>query len=115
MSSELDIWPPKQNYMTPACMHRWQRELIDIAGLSPTGLPILRLEWGSTTTWTSRNRDLKYLQRKQERTIAWGVNVHNASGGVIKTLRFSLDAKNIPQPDKIYGLAYPINIEEEIG
>lgn len=109
-----DDWPPKENHQPPIISNRWQNELNRLAGFAPNGYPHLRLEWGCTTTWTAANKDLKYLYKRQTRQTGWGVHVYNDAGEQIKTLRFKLN-DNIPPPDKNYGVAFPINIEEEIG
>lgn len=114
MSSQLDKWPPVSNFSPPLISPEWQRKLNQIGGFARTGMPLLRLEWGSTCTWTNTNRDLKYLQRRDTKQVAWGVHVKNPSGEVIKTLRLGLKA-NIPEPSEVYGMAFPITEEIEIG
>jgi hypothetical protein len=111
---EYDIWPPRQNFQPPLIVTRWQRELNLVAGFAPNGWPMLRLEWGSTCTWTNKTRDLKYSYSKRERQTGWGVHVYDKSGNIIKTLQYGLK-DNVPEPNKRYGCAFPINIKEEIG
>lgn len=123
--STYNEWPPPQNYPPPQITDRWQRELVRIAGWTPNGLPKLRLEWGSTCTWTVHTKDLKYLHRRQDRQIGWTIDYKDRDfGSVLRTRKFGLrvstemmdrarsevhlgEVASLPYPDMLYG--------EEIG
>lgn len=110
----MNEWPPKQNYMPPPISSRWQRELINLAGRAPNGLPHLRLEWGCTTTWTPDVKELKYLQRRDTVQTGWGIHVHDSEGRVVQTLHFGLkDSLPLPQPS--HGKVFAITEDIEIG
>lgn len=121
----MSDWPPRENYPPPPITDRWQRELIRIAGLNPYGGPKLRLEWGSSCTWTPYTKALKYLAYRRDRQIGWTIEYKDKDTGiVIRTRRFGL-AVTASQMDKaraevhhgeIAGLPFPDMLyNEEIG
>lgn len=110
----MDEWPPARPYSPPSVSSRFQKELIRIGGLAPNGMPILRLEWGGTCTWTPYVQELKYLQRRDKIQTGWLVDVRDAAGNVVKTLKYGLRA-DLPEPSETYGLARPICQTIEIG
>lgn len=121
--NNYDTWPPPANFPPPMVSDRWQRELIHIAGRSPNGLPILRLEWGSTCTWTPSVRDLKYLHRTDEKQIGWRVDIRDQSSGTTVRsveLPFRVDTLKLEQarecgPTEVAGLPFPRMEKVEIG
>lgn len=121
--SDYDEWPPRMNYPPPMMSDHWQRELIHIAGLSPNGLPILRLEWGSVCTWTPYVKDLKYLHRTDENQTGWRIDIRDqASGTVVRSLKlpFKVDTLQLEQarecgPTEVAGLPFPLMEKVEIG
>lgn len=117
-----DQWPPERNYSPPLGCDWFQRELIRLAGLAPNGLPILRLEWGGTCTWTPYTKALKYLHRRVlQRQIGWHVDVRDSSGRTVKTLTYPLrkefgKLKAMLPDGEEYGLPYPqMEYNQEIG
>ncbi len=120
--SPFDVWPPERNFNPPPGGEWFQRELTRIAGLTPNGLPMLRLEWGSICTWTPYTKTLKYLQRRVlEEQVGWYMDVKGKDGKVIKTLSFPLKKEFgklkaiLPDGDE-YGLPYPrMEYNQEIG
>lgn len=118
----FDTWPPPRNFNPPSGCDWFQRQLIQIAGLTPNGLPMLRLEWGSVATWTPYTRALKYLHRVvKEEQIGWHVDAHDSSGRIVKTLTYPFKKefgklKAILPDGEEYGLPYPQMIyNQEIG
>jgi len=117
-----DIWPPVKNFNPPPGTDWFQNSLNQIAGLAPNGLPLLRLEWGSTCQWTPESPYLKYLQRVIEaEQIGWLVDVRDSSGRITKTLKIPCRKENgqmkatIPDGEE-YGLPYPWMVyNQEIG
>jgi len=117
-----DIWPPPRNFNPPQGCDWFQRQLINIAGLTPNGLPMLRLEWGSICTWTPFTRALKYLHRViLQEQIGWHVDVCDSSGRTVKTLTYPLKKEfgklkaMLPDGEE-YGLPYPQMVyNQEIG
>jgi len=121
----LDIWPPQQNFSPPPITDRWQRELVRIAGLTPNGLPKLRLEWGSTATWTPYTSALKYLAYSRDRQVGWAIDYTDRdTGRWIRTRKFDLKvgsntmdrARTEVKLGEVAGLPYPLMLyKEEIG
>jgi hypothetical protein len=102
-------------------MSSWlQDRLNSLAGFTPSGQPILRLEFGSTVTWTPGTRDLKYLHRRDSIQRGWKIDVRDTLTGItLQTVKFPQHA-NLPDPGPVpgnpsqtYGLPYA-DIEHDI-
>ena len=119
-----DEWPPPPGLPPPAVSDRWQKELVRIAGLTPTGLPHLRLEWGGTCTWTPATKDLKYLHRTQDRQIGWLLDIKDSQGRVVRRRKFPMRISDTVMDraraevglGEYAGLPYPeMLLNEQIG
>lgn len=118
----FNTWPPTRNFNPPQGMDWFQRGLNQIAGTAANGMPLLRLEWGSTAVWTPYTRSLKYLSHTiVKEQIGWHVDVKGPDGKVAKTLTYpcrregNLLKADLPDGDQ-YGLPYPQMVyNQEIG
>lgn len=120
---ELNDWPPRKNFPPPPISDRWQRELIQIAGRTPNGMPHLRLEWGGTCTWTQYTPEIKYLHRRDTEQAGWIIDIRDKdSGNVVRSVRLPLktDTYQMEQarehgPTEVAGIPYAVTKVVEIG
>jgi len=108
-------WPPRANFAPPDIdLDRFQKELTGIAGLSPNGLPILRLVWGQSERQIFEGRErMKYIFSSTEYLEAWEISFFSRKGKIKRVQRLAPS----PTPPSVGrgGLLRPVVGHTDIG
>lgn len=111
-------WPPTENISPPPISTRWQEELTRIGGLAPNGLPMFRLVWGQTATFTKDCLNLRYLHHKQRRLSGWTVQIRDDQDNFVETRSFGpvLTPPRVDPPEGQFASEpFPVYTPEEVG